>query len=570
MSSETRPAEPAAPPPAPTRHGGHLVAEILERNGVTHVFGQDSPEWLFEALGDSPVTATVMRDERSAGFAADAVARATGRPTVATGIHGPGAMNLPIALLEAKAAQSPVIALVSGVETHLHGTGAFQETDQVGIVTPLVKFAARAARPEDVEPTLQQAIDVAMTAPRGPVLVELPNDVMKADAHRAQPVDEPAVAASPVAAASTLDQAVTLIEAAARPVLLVGNGARQAGVGAGVTELAERLGAPVCTTAMGRGCFPERHPLYAGVAGFMSYREDGSGWVANEALRSADVVVVLGSAMDGATTDLGRLPGPACRVVRVDVEDVGSRFAAQDVTLVRDLVEKTLPQFLERLATTPRDPWMDLPARWDQVRARQQAVAADPVDVGLHPARLFRELGALLRPEDLVVCDAAYSSVWALSYLAQGEHFDQIVYGRAAGTLGFGFPGAIGLARAHPGRRVVALVGDGGFGFGWGELETARRHDCDVTCIVLNNGAFAYQRLWHDLNEGTSRDLDFVDVRHDLLAEAVGVSGHRVEAAEDLRPALVAALSTDGPTLVDVVVPVDTLPPFDMMRHVGV
>lgn len=557
----------AAAPATALRNGGHVVAEVLVRHGVREIFGQDSPEWLYEALDASQLRAVTMRDERSAGFAADTVARLTGRPTVAGGIHGPGALNLTTALLEAQAACSPLVALISGVETTTFGSGAFQEADHVAIARPLVKWAVRVERPDRIESTLDRALRIAVAGRPGPVLVELPNDVMQAP----QPARSCGVGDGMTLAA--------LLAGAARPVLLAGNGARMAGGADALVALAERLDAPVAVTAMGRGAFPETHPLFAGVAGFMSDRADGSGAVANEVLRATDLLLVLGSALDGVTTDGGRLPGADATIVRVDVDPDQPARSRRPELVVQGDAASVAAGLLEALdaasapaadadgAAAPKTATA-LAQRWAAVAAAQAELGASDA-APVTPARLFAELQRVLSPDDLLVCDAAYSSVWALSYLRQGRHFSQVAYGRAAGTLGFGLPGAIGAAVSHPGSRVVALVGDGGFGFGWSELETLVRERLPVVCVVLDNGCFAYQKLWHDLNEGVSRGLDFAPVRHDLLAEAVGARGFLVERPEQLASVLGEALESGEPCVIDVRTDPDQLPPFKPERHIG-
>ncbi|XPP27273.1 MAG: thiamine pyrophosphate-binding protein [Leucobacter sp.] len=551
-----------------------MVAEVLAAHGITQVFGQDSPEWLFAVLDHEVFTVTITRDERSAGFAADAAARLTGVPAVACGIHGPGFANLLTALFEARESGSPVVALVSGIEAATKGRGMFQELDQVAVAAPIVKHAERVERPERIAETLRRAISIATSGRPGPVLVELPNDVMGAP----QPLEpDPAgTAADPVEPGASprvfalADDLRDILGSALRPVLLLGGGARHVSHGT-ATRLAEALGAAVCVTAMGRGAFPEMHPLYAGVAGFMTDRSDGSGAVANAQLREADLVLVVGSALDGVTTDGGRLPGSEARIVRVDrvhravsvsndceihvLADAGDFFEAAVAGLARDAAEGLHARRGE------------IAAAWAGVETAQRERAWAPVDV-IMPSRLMGELQALLRPDDIVVCDAAYSSVWALSYLRQGAHFEDAVAGRGAGTLGYGLPAAIGAARAFAGRRVVALVGDGGFGFGWGELETVARLGVDVTCIVLNNSEFSYQRLWHDLNGTAARGLDFAPVRHDRLAEGVGIRGIRVAEPDQLGAALARALEP-GACLVDVVIDPNELPPFRKERHIG-
>ncbi|WP_424862780.1 thiamine pyrophosphate-binding protein [Streptomyces sp. MMS24-I29] len=545
------------------RHGGHVVAQVLEEHGITQIFGQDSPELLFAVLDHSRFKVITMRDERSAGFAADAAARLTGRPAVATGIHGPGALNLTTALFEAREASSPVIALISGIETTTKGTGAFQEADHVAAAKPLVKWAARVERPDRVRSTLEQAIRVATSGRPGPVLVELPNDVLAVE----QPAEE--YAAPPVALRATPadDRVVAELSGATAPVLLLGSGALRTAC-EDLVALAERLDAAVCVTHTGRGAFPETHPLFAGVCGFMSDREDGSGAVANAMLAAADVVLALGAGMDGVTTDGGRLPAAGATLVRVDVDAGTLALDTRAAHIVLADVTSYVPALTAALPGAGlRGTREALARKWAAVREaqRDRIAAGSPV---IRPSFLMGALQQALRPDDLLVCDAAYSSVWALSYLTQGEHFHRITYGRAAGTLGFGFPGAIGASVAYPDRRVVALVGDGGFGFTWGELETAARIGANITCVVLNNSLFAYQVLWHELNGTHARNLEFVDVHHDVLATAVGGHGVRVESRGALLPALRDSLDRGGLSVVDVVLDPHELPPFRKERHV--
>ncbi|WP_308797806.1 thiamine pyrophosphate-binding protein [Agromyces silvae] len=553
--------------PAP-RHGGHLVADVLSRHGITHIFGQDSPEWVFSALDHDTFTVTVTRDERSAGFAADAVARLTGRPTVATGIHGPGFLNLLTALYEAREASSPVIALVSGTETTTKGLGAFQELDQVGVARDLVTWATRVERPDRIEQTIERGIALATAGRMGPVLIDLPNDVLAAP--------QPAAASTPVPPRTTHrgaplpESVVDMLRHARRPVLLLGSAAVHSDPELTV-RAAERFGAAVCVTALARGAFPETHPLFAGVCGFMSDREDGSGAVANRILRDADVVFALGTGLDPATTDGGRLLPSATTLIRLDVDAAALAVDRRsDVAMVGDLHD-ALRDLASRTGAERRDAddrIAQIAELWRAVRAAQDERMHERHDGAISPAQVFGALREVMTPRDILVCDAAYSSIWALSYLQQGVHFERTTAGRGAGTLGFGFPAAIGAARAFRGRRVFVVCGDGGFGFGWAELETAVRVGADITCVILNNSEFAYQRLWHELNGTEARLLGFADVRHDELARAVGAQGHRVDSLEAVLPALRASRAP-GLSVVDIVTTGSELPPFRKERHVG-
>ncbi|WP_433377751.1 thiamine pyrophosphate-binding protein [Streptosporangium sp. CA-115845] len=556
------------------RNAGHAVAEELRRHGVAEIFGQDSPEWLYEAIDPETIRPVTMRDERSAGFAADAVARLTRRPAVACGIHGPGALNLTTALFEAREANSPLVALVSDVETTVRGRGAFQEVDMLRVVAPIVKWAARPERPADVAPAVARALRTSMSGCPGPVLVALPNDVLGGPVGPARPSPNAPFSVPTGIAPAMATRAAAVLAEARSPVLLLGNGARIAGAGAAAIALAERLSAPMTVTAMARGVITETHPLYAGVAGFMSDAPGGSGSVANPRLATADVVLVVGSDLDGATTDGGRLPASDSTVIRIDVDpDRLARSPREQLSIAADarLALEAINKALHAAGPGPRDrsaPAGELARQWAEVRAAQASAAAAP-GPAIAPAHLYADLRGTLPEGALVVCDAGYSSIWALSALAVGRDVSAITYGRAAGTLGFGLPGAIGAQVAHPGRRVVAIVGDGGFGFGWGELETLARERLPVVVVVLNNGCFAYQRLWHDLNDRRPRWLDFADVRHDRLASAVGIPGWRVTDPGRLTDVLRAAFAQDGPALVDVVIDPEAMPPFNAGRHAG-
>lgn len=552
-------------PTGTRRNGGHLVAELLEAHRVRHAFGIDAPEWLWDAFDDMSIRAVITRDERSAGFAADSVARLTGTPAVASGLHGPGFTNLLTPMLEAKAACAPVLMLVSGVEsTNFGARKHYQEADQVSIARSLAKWAVRVERADRIEEVIGRALSVLCAGRPGPVMVELPNDVLaerqppqRASRHR-RPEES-----RPPSVFGGLEEAARRLGGAEHLVVLAGNGARIAGARDVLVRFAEWMKAPVTITAMGRGVFPETHPLFAGVAGSMSNREDGSGWVANDLIRDADVLLVLGSSLDSITTRSGELPSETTFMIQVDI-DPDQLALSQRADLVVHADARTALQALMN-GLTPATSFSAqgaLESRWATVRRTQDdRVSNDATPIA--PARLFGDLRRWLRPDDIVACDASYASIWALNYLQEGRHFEKIVYARAAGTLGFGLPAAVGAACAFPDRRVVALVGDGGLGYGWSELETVARERLNVTSVVLNNGGFAYQQTHHRRIGGVSapKGLEFGDVAHHRIADAVGVSGYRVERPHDLSEVLNTALEARGPSLVDVVIDPHVEPP---------
>jgi acetolactate synthase-1/2/3 large subunit len=305
--------------------------------------------------------------------------------------------------------------------------------------------------------------------------------------------------------------------------------------------------------------------LFAGVAGAMSNRGDGTGVVANELIRGADCLLVLGSRMDGLTTLSGELPGESTFTIRVDVDPEQLALSPRDNVSVQADARAAVEAMIEFVPVpgTPPAPPASLADLWSGVRqAQDDLMATDAVPIA--PARLFGGLRRCLTRDHIVVCDASYPSIWAVNYLQEGRHFEQMTYARAGGTLGFGLPAALGTACAFPDRQVVALVGDGGLGFGWSEFETIAREQANVVTVVLNNGCFAWQKIHHQHIGGvaTPRGLGFADVHHDRLAAVVGISGYRVEHPGELDGALQSAFDEGGPAVVDVVIDPELEPPL--------
>ncbi len=555
-------------------NGGHVVAEILRRHGVRHVFGMDSPEMLYQALDPAVTRAITIRDERSGGFAADAIGRLTGRPGVACGIHGPGATNLVTALLEGRAANSPLVALVSDVDTAERDLNAFQEADHIAIARPLVKWAVRVDRPDRIGETVDRALRLAIAGRPGPVLVALPNDIMEAP-QDALPPERPGQAAEggggAIPTSRAVARAAALLAGAQRPAILAGNGARISGAGEEILALAEHLAAPVGVTAMGRGVIPEAHPLFAGVTGSLTDGAGGLGQVANPLLQEADVLLVVGSSLDGASTAGHAIPRPGSTVIQVDIDadEIGRLYPA--ALPVAGDARAALQALVVSLKDVPRRDTgplrEEIATGIAEVRTAQAKLLAKG-DRPIYTGRVYGALAEVMTPDSIFAADASYSSIWSLSYLQAGRHFDRLVYGRAAGTLGFGFPAAMGAKLTYPDRKVVATVGDGGFGYSWQELETVARERIAIVCLVLNNGVLGYQK--HYARElGEARWLDFADVRHDRLAEACGLRGALVEDAADLVPTIKRALDDNVTWVIDVRIDPEAMPPMTGVDQIG-
>lgn len=511
--------------------GGEVLVRALETLGVEVAFGLPGVHNLaaWKAFPHSSVRLVGVRHEQTAGYAADGYARATGRLGVAVTTTGPGAANVVTATGEAWAAHSPLLVVATDIPTTLRRPGAFrgvlhETTDQAGFFRPVTKATVHVETVEDLYAETVRAGRLAMTAPRRPVYLEVPTDLLSAPAPEPEPMPDlrPAVHVELL-----LDDVVALLGAAERPLLWAGGGATAAGAGPAVARVAELLGAPVLTSYGGRGLLPPGHPC----AVALPPHEPAAGALWDD----ADLVLCVGSDLDAMNTQGFRQPRPP-RLVTVDlVEPVNY---PPDVWVRAD-ARAALDALAEALS--PRDRWWAPPGGRDHLAGQETA--------------LLDALESALPADAVVVADMCKAGYWYGGY-GRVPQPRGLAYPVGWGTLGFGFPAALGAALS--GRPTVALVGDGGFLFACGDLATAAQERLPVTVVLVDDGGYgmlAYD-FTKDGDEPVGCDLeppDFV-----ALAEAFRVPAERVD-VDGLADALVRHLATDGPAL--LVVPADLVPP---------
>lgn len=541
-------------------HVGDLLAEILIAHGVRHVFGvpggQTRP--LYDAIHDRPdrIQHVLMRDERSGVFAADGYARITGGLGVCDGTVGPGATNLVSGLAEALNSSSPVVAIVADIPRgweHLRPYGnASQGFSQRPTLEPVTKAYFRVETPETAAPTFALALRTALSGRRGPVVIEVPDDVFKsacppwsADAQPMHPEPD-----RPVPPKQELDRAARLLESARRPVLLVGSGAHDSGAWAEVAAVAESLAAPILTTITGKGIVADTHPLSVGVAGI--FGQTG----ANELLGEADLVFAIGTKLGQLTTFSWNMPRSGQTLVHLDIDpaEIG-RWFAPSARLVGD-ARATLTLLAELLppeAGDRRDPGWGTAAverarrHWLTYNTR---MAAEPGTVD--PRGVLAAVNNALAPRDVLVCDASLSSGWGAAYFVVQEAGRRFLAPRGMAGLGWGGPAAIGVQAALGSTaRVVCLVGDGAWGYSLTDVETAVRQQLPVVFVVLNNGMLAW--VHHSLVKANKvMSSEFGPSDYAMAGEAFGALGIRVERPADLDAALRQALAAGRPAVVDV------------------
>ncbi|HEX4048294.1 MAG TPA: thiamine pyrophosphate-binding protein [Elusimicrobiota bacterium] len=561
-----------------------LILEYLKGEGVGVVFGiPGGPVTpLFDALYHEPAIRTVAaRHEAGAAFMALGAARATGRLGVCCLTTGPGATNAITAVAAAKADSLPVLVLTAQTATTAFGKGSLQDStesgaDTVALYRPITKMSAMLAHPHNAASLLRQALRAAMSGRRGPVHLSVPTDLMR----QAVPDAGPLLPTQYRPRAATFDreavkECAALLLAARRPAILAGHGLNLAGAQAELLELAELLSIPVATTPKGKGAFPETHPLSLRVFGMasspLSERYLLSG--------SVDVLLVLGSSLHENSTQ-GWDPRLAANrtVVQQDIDPamigrnypVTAALAGDARTTLRELLFQ-----LRRLLAHGEHPCSSDLAEFRRAKAEAPAFlneaamssAAEPIK----PQRLMRELDAALPEDALVFLDVGNNTLWAVHYLtATGRNAFAHNWGEFA-AMGYGVAAAVGAKLSVPRRPVVAVVGDGGFAMSGMEVSTAVTENIPVVWVVLNdsrlNAIFHGQTLIY-----AKRTIGCVFQRMDIakIAEGLGAVGRRVVSPAEIGPALRDALASGRPTVLDVWIDADEVPPIlSRVRSVG-
>jgi acetolactate synthase-1/2/3 large subunit len=520
-----------------TRIGGHVVVECLEALGAETAFGLPGIHALaiWDGLRESRLRYLGFRTELNAGFAADGYARASGKPAPLLLSTGPGALNSLTALMEAASAHVPVVAIASQIPSELIGRGRgylHELRDQRASFAPLVKWTGRAERAADLPDVLAEAWRQALTPPSGPVFVEIPVDVLTGEAG-VEPVDKLDWEA-PASTVPGVEEAVRVIAAAERPVLWAGGGVSRSGAWPELAALAERVQAPVATSYMGKGTFPEDHPLAAGSAA------DEAAF--KELVEGADVLVCIGTELGAETTGQYSL-SPGGQIVQIDAaaERIGSTYPA--LGLVGD-AKAVLGAILERL-----------PAREPDGQAERAATEVrDRIGRGLDEQGRELERGLLETIREALPRDAVHA--WDMTILAYwaGAHFPALsprrfLYPLGSGTLGYAWPAALGAKAALPDAPVLAVAGDGGFLYNIAELASARQNHLGAKLLLVDDGGYGILREYQRDSFGETFAVDLVQPDFVALAEAFGVPV-RSTAPETLGEDLAWALAEEGPAVV--------------------
>ena len=541
--------------------GAEILLECLKRESVRTIFALPGGVVLkiFDVLHQqNDVEVILTRHEQGAGHMAEGYAKATGKPGVALVTSGPGMTNVITALADAHMDSVPLVCLAGQVSTNLIGNDAFQEADNLGLSRPCTKYNFLVKDVNDLAVTLKEAFYLAASGRPGPVLVDLPKDVSMARAEFKYPASVSIRGYNPTYDGNKwqIKQAAEAIAKARKPILYVGGGAVFSGASEELIELAELAHLPVNMTLMALGAFPGEHPRSMGMLGM-----HGTYW-ANMAIHYSDLVIAVGARFDDRVTGKVSEFCPHAKVIHIDIDPTSIRKNVHvDIPIVGDCkrVLRELNQILHATVDGDqkelRKPW------WDQINEWKAAhplrYEQDP-EKAIKPQHLIKRLYELTKDRDPIVStDVGQHQMWTAQYFKLGKPRRWLTSG-GLGTMGFGFPAALGAQAAFRDKLVLCVAGDGSVQMNTQELATAVVNKLPVKVFVVNNRYHGMVRQWQDLFYEGRYASSYLDTVPDYvkLAEAYGAVGLRPEKVSDLDDVIREALAVDRPVFVDV--PVDS------------
>ncbi|MES3517403.1 MAG: biosynthetic-type acetolactate synthase large subunit [Natronomonas sp.] len=529
--------------------GADAVVRALENAGVEHLFGVQGGAIMpvYDSLYHSDMTHVTMAHEQGAAHAADAYGIVAGEPGICMATSGPGATNLVTGIADANMDSDPVVALTGQVPTEFVGNDAFQETDTVGVTSPITKANYFSADSESVGEDVSEAFGVAKRGRQGPTLVDLPKDVTNGAAS-----DDPGEPRTPAtynppetAEPEAIEEAADTLAEAEQPVILAGGGVIKSEASQELREFAIEYEIPVITTMPGTGAFPEDHELSLEIAGM-----HGTGY-ANMAITLCDCLLGVGTRFDDRLTGGVETFAPDADVIHVDIDpaEISKNIEADypvigDAKAVLQQLDTAMPK------SPPAEEWRQQCQQW---KAEYPMDYAAPKDEPVKPQYVVETYDEMTDDEAIVTTGVGQHQMWAWQYWTWKEPRTW-VSSHGLGAMGYGLPAAIGAKFAEPEEDVICFDGDGSFLMTCQELSVAVREHLDITVVVLNNDAIGMVRQWQDAFFGErhmASEYPWVP-EFDKLAEAFGARGFRIDTYDEVEEVIAESLEYDGPSVVDV------------------
>jgi acetolactate synthase-1/2/3 large subunit len=533
--------------------GAEIIMECLLREGVSVMFGYPGGAILptYDAMTKYPqIHHVLVRHEQGASHMADGYARATGKVGVAIATSGPGATNLVTGIATAMMDSSPIVCITGQVPRGAIGSDAFQETDVTGVTLPITKHNYLVADVEELAYVMREAFYIARTGRPGPVLVDVPKDVQTQKTEFVYPEGEirlPGYRPPSKADEKDVAAALELINNAQRPIILAGHGVLMSGAMNELRELSERAQIPVTLTLLGKGAMPENHPLNLRMMGM--HGEAAS----NYAIQEADLLIALGMRFDDRVTGNLKTYSPHSRKIHIEIDPSEiNKNVKVDVGIAGD-VRTVLAQILPGVKPAQHPEWIARIRDWQEDSSERDILNQD-VDGKLLGAQVINDLWKYTGGEAITVTDVGQHQMLEAQYYPHQRPATLITSG-GLGTMGFGFPAAIGAKFGRPDEEVWAIVGDGGFQMTMCELATAVQENVNVNIAILNNAFLGMVRQWQEFfYEERYHATPMVNPDFVKLADAFGIPAMRVTRRDQIEESVAFARSINGPTLIEYVI----------------
>ncbi|MBE0522911.1 MAG: acetolactate synthase large subunit [Methanosarcinales archaeon] len=532
--------------------GARALIESLYAEKVDVMFGYPGGVLLpiYDELFDSDIKHILVRHEQAAAHAADGYARATGKVGVCLATSGPGATNLVTGIANAYMDSVPMVAITGQVPRSMLGNDAFQEADITGITLPITKHNYLVQDVEDLPRIIKEAFHIASTGRPGPVLVDIPKDVTTDELDFKYPDEVNLRGYRPTKSGhkQQIKRAAQAIAKAKKPVLYVGGGIIISDASPELLELAETIEAPVTTTLLGKGAFPDTNPLCVGMPGMHGTK------YANFAIQECDLLIAVGVRFDDRVTGKIDSFAPNAKIIHIDVDPAEiSKNVRVDIPVVGNAksILKLLIEFVKEIlqGNVNTKEWHKKWEKW-----KKEYVLHYIPDDKLKPQYIIEQISEMY-PDSIIVTEVGQNQMWAAQYFKFTKPRTFISSG-GLGTMGYGFPAAMGAKMGQPDKIVFDIAGDGSFQMNSQELATVVQNEIPVIVAILNNGFLGMVRQWQELFFERRYSHTCIDGSVDFvkLAEAYGALGLRVTKPDEVRPALKEAVDSGRPTVIDFVV----------------
>ncbi len=527
--------------------GSQILIDALKKENVEYIFGLPGGVIipLFDTLFDeSEINFILTRHEQAAGHAADGYARATGKVGVCIVTSGPGATNLTTAIATAYMDSIPMVAITGQVKTHLIGSDAFQEADVTGITRPISKHNYLVKDIKELGKTVKEAFHIASTGRPGPVVIDLPVDVTTDtwDGDTPDTVNLPGYKPSFEGNIRQIKLAADAINRSKRPVIYAGGGVISSNSSEQLIELAEKANLPVNTTLLALGVFPEDNEKALGMLGM-------HGTVpANYAVHESDLLIAIGARFDDRITGKIDEFASQAQIIHIDIDPTSiSKNIKVHIPVVGD-AKNILSELIKHVSHVERKEWFEKIAGWKKKYSSLYDKASDVVK----PQYVVEQICEATKGEAIVTTEVGQNQMWAAQYFTYTNPRSFLSSG-GLGTMGFGFPAAIGAQLGCPDKIVIAIAGDGSFQMNIQELSTAVKYNLPVKVAILNNGFLGMVRQWQELFYDKRYAHTLLDGNPDFVqvAKAYGADGFLVTEKKDVRPIIEKAISINGPVVID-------------------